>query len=97
MDDPGIAEKLVKALHHPFGSDALRPVHTIGIAATGFFMAAPVAKTYCIAQHFQNAEAQIPVTVRFSNGSGWAVPHDGWSDVRGMATRFKLGPDGAAI
>lgn len=35
----------------------------------------------------------VPVTVRFSNGSGAASRHDGWSDVRGMATRFHL-PDG---
>ena len=35
----------------------------------------------------------MPVTVRFSNGSGCAVDHDGWSDVRGMATRFHLSKD----
>jgi catalase len=33
---------------------------------------------------------RTPVTVRFSNGSGGATRHDGWSDVRGMATRFHL-------
>lgn len=31
-----------------------------------------------------------PVTIRFSNGSGSAIRHDGWSDVRGMAVRFHL-------
>ncbi|WP_204113445.1 SMP-30/gluconolactonase/LRE family protein [Shimia biformata] len=36
----------------------------------------------------------VPVTVRFSNGSGAASRRDGWSDVRGMATRFHL-PDGS--
>ena len=30
------------------------------------------------------------VTIRFSNGSGSAIRHDGWSDVRGMAVRFHL-------
>ena len=30
------------------------------------------------------------VSVRFSNGLGGLKQHDGWSDVRGMATRFHL-------
>lgn len=33
---------------------------------------------------------RTPVTIRFSNGSGSAIRHDGWSDVRGMAVRFHL-------
>jgi catalase len=86
--DPEIAEKLVKALHRPDGRPDLRPVHAIGIGATGYFEASDVARDYCIAEHFQGG--RIPVIVRFSNGSGCAVPHDGWSDVRGMATRFEL-------
>ena len=93
MDDPSIAEKLVKALARPDGSPKLRPVHAIGIGATGYFVASDVAANYCIAEHFQGG--RIPVTVRFSNGSGSEEQHDGWSDVRGMATRFHLA-DGAA-
>jgi catalase len=93
MDDPGIAEELT--LQRPDGSLALRPVHAIGIAASGFFVPAPIARAYCIAPHFQAPASRVPVTVRFSNGSGCAVAHDGWSDVRGMATRFDLGADGA--
>ncbi len=91
--DGGIAAKLVDALHHPEGSPDLRPVHALGIGATGSFVASDCAKTFCTAAHFQGAT--IPVTARFSNGSGSAVRHDGWSDVRGMATRFHL-PDGSA-
>ena len=87
-DDPDIAEKLVKALRRPDGSEKLRPVHAIGIGATGYFEPSDVARDYCIAEHFQGE--RIPVKVRFSNGSGCAKPHDGWSDVRGMATRFEL-------
>jgi catalase len=93
MDDPDIAEKLVDALVLPDGSPNLRPVHAIGIGASGFFVASEVARDYCVAEHFQGAK--IPVTVRFSNGSGSAVQHDGWSDVRGMATRFHLSQDAA--
>ena len=87
-DGPDIAEELVKALHRPDGRPDLRPVHAIGIGATGYFEASDVARDYCIAEHFQGG--RIPVTARFSNGSGCAVPHDGWSDVRGLATRFHL-------
>ena len=56
-------------------------------------MASDVARNYCIAEHFNGQP--IDVTVRFSNASGGPEQHDGWSDVRGMATRFLL-PDGTA-
>lgn len=95
LGDDNIAGKLVDALERPDGSLALRPVHTIGNGASGFFVASDVAPEYCIAAHFRAGGAPVPVTVRFSNGSGSATRHDGWSDVRGMATRFYLG-DGSA-
>lgn len=88
-----IAKTLVKELRRPDGSPSLRPVHTIGIGATGFFEPSDVAHTYCAAQHFKAPRSRIDV--RFSNGSGSATPHDGWSDVRGMAVRFHL-PDKTA-
>ena len=90
MDDPGVAKKLVDALvsGFPDSKPDLRPVHTFGVGATGYFVASDVARDFCVAEHFQGE--QIPVTVRFSNGSGSSVQHDGWSDVRGMATRFHL-------
>jgi catalase len=94
MDDPpNLAEQLVDALVLPDGRPDLRPVHAIGIGAMGSFIASEVARDYCVAEHFQGD--RIPVTVRFSNGLGSAVEHNGWSDVRGMATRFRL-PSGAA-
>ncbi|HEY6517861.1 MAG TPA: catalase [Roseiarcus sp.] len=96
MDDlQNIAGRLVDALVLPDGRPDLRPVHAIGIGATGFFTAAEVASRYCVAEHFRSEGDRIPVSVRFSNGSGSASEHDGWSDVRGMATRFHL-PSGAA-
>jgi catalase len=88
MGGPDIAAKLVEALRRPDGKLDLRPVHAVGIGATGYFEASDVARDYCIAEHFQGG--RIPVTARFSNGSGCAIPHDGWSDVRGLATRFHL-------
>ena len=93
MGGPDIAAKLVEALRRPDGKLDLRPVHAVGIGATGYFEASDVARDYCTAEHFQGR--RVSVTVRFSNGSGCAVVHDGWSDVRGMATRFLLA-DGVA-
>jgi catalase len=90
MDNPSLARQLVDSIIADFPDHApgTRPVHTIGIAVSGYFQASDVARSYCIAEHFQGH--QVPVTVRFSNGSGSPTQHDGWSDVRGMATRFFL-------
>ncbi|NNC38140.1 MAG: catalase, partial [Hyphomonadaceae bacterium] len=88
MSDTKLAEELVKILHRPDGNPKLRPVHSLGIGVTGSFEATPIARNYCIAEHFQGG--RIPVTVRYSNASGSATRTDGWSDVRGMATRFHL-------
>jgi catalase len=95
MNNPGQARQLVDAVIADFPDHAAgtRPVHTIGIAVTGDFTASDVAREYCTAEHFQGQ--QVPVTVRFSNGSGSPTQHDGWSDVRGMATRFHLRDDRA--
>ena len=57
MDGPDIAEELVKALRRPDGRLHLRPVHAIGIGATGYFEASDVARDYCIAEHFQGGES----------------------------------------
>ena len=65
-----------------------RPIHTVGIGVEGYFLASAAARRYCIAEHLQGSK--VPVTVRFSNGSGSPHKHDSWSDARGMATRFHL-------
>lgn len=95
MDNPRIARQLVDAVIADFPDHApgTRPVHTIGIGVTGHFVASEVARTYCIAEHFQGQQFQV--SVRFSNGSGSPIQRDGWSDVRGMATRFHLRDDAA--
>ena len=95
MVEKSEAERLVQAIHDnlpaPVGDK--RPVHTIGMGVKGVFVASEVARTYCIAEHFQGQP--VPVSMRFSNGMGGLVEHDGWSDVRGMAVRFHLS-DGLA-
>lgn len=95
MDEPSIAEQLVAAVIADFPDHApgTRPVHTIGIGVLGHFKAAKIARDYSTAAHFQGD--RVPVTVRFSNGSGSPTQHDSWSDARGMAVRFHLA-DGTA-
>ena len=95
MVDASVAKQLVEAIiaNLPTPVPGRRPVHTIGVGVKGEFVASDVARTYCIAEHFDGQP--VPVSVRYSNGLGGPEQHDGWSDVRGMATRFHL-PDGRA-
>ncbi|MDI4239068.1 catalase [Bradyrhizobium sp. Arg237L] len=95
MGDSSVAGRLVDAIiaNLPEPAPGQRPVHTIGVGVDGYFMASDVARNYCIAEHFKGQ--RIRVSVRFSNGQGGPKQHDGWSDVRGMATRFHL-QDGTA-
>ena len=90
MVDTSTAKRLVQAiidnLEQPV--PGRRPVHTIGVGVNGEFVASDVARTYCIAEHFNGKP--VRVSVRFSNGLGGVKQHDGWSDVRGMATRFHI-------
>lgn len=102
LEDASIYEQLVDSIWRPDGPPAdekKRPVHTIGTGAAGHFTASEVASYYCAAGHFLKDAAgnsrTSPTTIRFSNGSGNATQHDGWSDLRGMAVRFHLGEDKA--
>jgi catalase len=90
MDDLSVAKRLVEAVisDFPDHKQGTRPVHTIGVGVDGYFVASDIARSFCIAEHFQGQ--RVPASVRFSNGSGSPDQHDGWSDVRGMATRFHL-------
>ncbi|OWU71639.1 hypothetical protein ATO3_17660 [Marinibacterium profundimaris] len=81
-------EALFEALWREDGNAQRRPVHTNGIGVRGHFIASPVARSYCVAEHFGGD--RIEVTGRFSNGSGADRLHDGWTDVRGLAIRFHL-------
>jgi catalase len=95
MDSSPVAKQLVDAVisDFPDHKKGTRPIHTIGIGVKGYFEPSEVASAYCIAEHFQSK--RVPVSVRFSNGSGSPAQHDGWNDVRGMATRFHLQNGGA--
>ena len=68
----------------------LRFTHTKGLVVTGTFAPAPSAKTITRAAHLQ--DAAVPVTVRFSDGTG--VPNipdnNDNASPHGMAIRFTL-------
>lgn len=87
------AEDAVRAIDETFGRhDGYRAVHAKGVLCRGTFVATPEAARLTRASHMQGGE--VPVTVRFSNGSGNPNSADRRPDARGMATKFYL-PDGA--
>ena len=91
VDPKQLVEAIIAAF--PDHEAGKRPIHTVGIGVEGHFVASAAARRYCIAEHLQGGK--VPVTARFSNGSGSPTKHDGWSDARGMAIRFHLAGDAA--
>src|SRR5262245_31791814 len=71
-----------------------RPVHAKGIVCQGTFTPSKEAGGLSKAGHFQGAS--VPVTVRFSDGSGDPTLPDNSPDngPRGMAIRFHLSGGG---
>lgn len=88
------AERIVDTMNKIHGAHpGFRAVHAKGLCCKGTFIATPAAAELCIAPHVQGAT--IPVTARFSNGSGKPTRADGARDERGMAVRFHLPDDRA--
>ena len=85
-----LSRRLYDALlsDYPDHRDGTRPVHAVGIGAKGYFTPSKAAPLYCVAEQFTGGN--VPVTVRFSNGSGSREEHDDALDVRGMAAKFHL-------
>lgn len=73
----------------PAYTPGTRPIHAPGVAATGWFRASAAAATYTSAAHLSGV--RVPVTVRFSNGTGDINELDTVPVVRGMAAKFHLG------
>ena len=80
IDDTVIDDILNDCPGHRPGT---RPIHAPGIAATGWFQATGVAADFTEAAHFGGG--RVPVTVRFSNGTGLSTVADSTPAVRGMA------------
>ncbi len=90
VDPDEMSGRLVDAVisDFPDHAEGTRPVHTVGIGVTGHFQPSDVAPRFSVAEQF--AGGRVPVTVRFSNGSGSPVERDNVIDARGMATKFHL-------
>lgn len=88
---PGGADAVIDAMiaDAPGHMVGTRPIHAPGIAVTGRFRASDVAADFTGAAHFSGRP--VPVTVRFSNGTGSMEEADSKFLVRGMAVRFHLG------
>ena len=85
-------EQAVDAVNERFGRhDGRRSLHAKGILGKGTFTATPQAAALSRAAHLQGEP--VPVTVRFSNGSGDPDEPDYAPDVRGLAVKLYL-PDG---
>lgn len=90
-----LAEQLVDAFNGVFGvHPGMRANHPKGVVLEGTFSPAASAASVSKAAHLQQKKAPIPVTVRFSAGSGQPTVPDTNQMPRGMAVKFSL-PDGS--
>lgn len=95
-DDPPLEERLVDDFAALFGRHpGQRANHAKGIVVEGEFKAAPDAASLSRAAHFQ-AGSTVPVTARFSDGTGLPDIADGDPNANphGLAVKFHL-PDGS--
>jgi catalase len=90
LADEALGRQLVDAIHAVSGAhDERRALHATGIGATGSFTASGAADAITMAPHLKHG-AIVPVTVRFSNGTGKPGQPDTVRDGRGMAVKFHL-------
>lgn len=85
-----MGEQLVAALHSVHGEHAgYRAAHAKGTCCTGTFVATSDAARLTRAAHMQGDP--VPVTIRFSNGSGApTMPDYAPGDGRGIAVKFQV-------
>jgi catalase len=89
------AEQLVDAFNKVFGAHpGMRANHPKGVVLEGAFTPSGQAASVSKAAHFKKQKKAIPVTVRFSAGSGLPTVPDTSDMPRGMAVKFSL-PDGS--
>ena len=93
--DPDEAIDRINAVFGPQRKDGAghRALHAKGRFFSGTFTATAEASALSRAGHLRGDP--VPVSVRWSNGSGHPRVPDGVPDVRGMAVSFRL-PDGTA-
>lgn len=91
-DSADLADSAIAAMREAFGEHEGRVVHVKGGWAEGTFTATPEGGSLCRAP-FLNGEP-VRALVRFSNGGGNPVAHDGDGGGRGIAVKLYLN-DGA--
>lgn len=94
MDNAALAEQAANLFLKAFGNHpGFRLAHAKGIVCEGTFEATPAAAELSRAAHFSGKP--VPVTVRFSDGTGVPQIPDGdpHSNPKGIGIAFKL-PDG---
>src|SRR2546425_4818837 len=86
-----VPEQLVDAFNAVFGvHPGARANHAKGVIVEGTFTPSASAASVSKAAHFQKLKSPIPVTVRFSAGSGLPTVPDTAEMPRGMAVKFTL-------
>src|SRR6266705_886937 len=90
-----IPKQIVDAFNGLFGvHPGARSNHAKGVVVEGTFTPSASAASVSKAAHLQKQKTPIPVTVRFSDGSGLPTVPDTDDIPRGMAVKFSL-PDGS--
>ena len=88
-----LPEQIVDAFNAVYGAHpGARANHAKGVIVEGTFTPAASAASVSKAAHLQKQKSPIPVTVRFSDGSGLPDVPDTNEMPRGMAMKFTL-PD----
>src|SRR3989475_3979913 len=86
-----VPEQLVDAFNAVFGvHPGARANHAKGVIVEGTFTPSASAASVSKAAHLQKQKSPIPVTVRFSAGSGLPTVPDTAEMPRGMAVKFTL-------
>lgn len=90
-----LPEQIVDAFNAVYGAHpGARANHAKGVIVEGTFTPSASAGSVSKAAHFQKQKSPVPVTVRFSDGSGLPDVPDTNEMPRGMAMKFTL-PDGS--
>jgi catalase len=87
-DDVRLARDAIAAMHDAFGEHDGRVVHVKGAWAAGTFTATPEGGALCRAPFLRGTP--VPAIVRFSNGGGNPVVHDGDRGGRGIGVKLQL-------
>src|SRR6266852_3028663 len=95
VSQKSVPEQIVDAFNGVFGvHPRARANHAKGVILEGTFTPSASAVSVSKAAHLQKQKSPVPVTVRFSDGSGLPTVPDTEEMNRGMTVKFTL-PDGS--